>query len=302
MTRFARVTFSVFAFAGVAYPQASQNDLRILNIKAIQASNSGQFDQACELYAHELDLLLAQSRHVEAATVYTEIGEIEQIQRKFPAAEISYQKGLALFRHYAQPNDLRFVTALDDLGWLYVTWNRPRQAARLMSEAHEKAAHVSPNDPGLLRHLDTQAAYLSVGGRYSEAERDWKRALAIGDSLFGSDSPNDDNLLVHFGQASARYGDYTTAADMFRRYLSIEDHVKGSPPTSRATAAGELAHVYSEQHKFPDAKRWFDESIGIFTSEPDAEPLTYSLVVSYLGDYYMAQRDWGMHNCNTEKH
>jgi len=281
----------VFCFSNTV-ANAGEDPAEDLQIKASRASSAGQFEKASQIFTQELDLLIAKGRHLDAAAVYTQFGEMSQIEGQFPAAEASYKNALDLFQHYAKPNDLSFIAALDDLGWMYVTWGRQIEGARLLNEAHHKAERVPPKDPGLLRHLDTQAAYLSVEGRYSEAVSDWKRALAIGAAAYGPDSRDYDSLLVHFGQASDLFGDYAGAVSLFRKYLNIESPASAGPANlSYAVAAGELAHVYTELHKYPEARHWFSESMNVFGSHP-GEPLVYSMILSYLGDAYMAQRDW----------
>lgn len=287
------VIIATGVFASVAFSQAAEDPAGGLEMSATHAADLGQFENARSLYLRELDLLFAKGRFVKAASVYAAIGEMTQIHGDFAGAEASYRKALDLFKQYAQSSDLHYVTALDDLAWLDVTWGRLNEAARLFDEARDNAAQARPDDPDLLRHLDTQAAYYAVTGRYSEAQKNWNQALAIGTATYGADAPSYDNLLVHFGQASELYGDYRTAAQMFERYLNIEQKAPDATiGASRAVAAGELAHTYSLLHQFADARRWFNESLGIFQNEPGQAPLVYSMILSYLGDYYAIQHEW----------
>ncbi len=275
-----------------AYAETSGDLARNYDMKAVRAADLGRYYEARKLYLQELDLLLAKGKRVEAGAVYTQLGEISQIHGAFPTAETSLKKGLELLRHYAQPNDWRMVVTLDDLGWLYITWGKFMEGARLMNLARTQAEAAQPEDPRLIRHFDSQAAYLVVAGRYSEAQKDWNRALEIGKSNYGPDGREYDNILVHFGQANALNGNYDAAAQMFRRYLAIEDRLSDVPITSRAVAAAELAHVYVLQHKYPQAQCWFDDALGILKKNPEDAPLMRSMVLSYLGDHYMAQQDW----------
>ena len=293
------MTFSVvFLLAlgvsvGGAGTENSPNPVRDLDMRAKGAALSGSYEEAREYYLKELDLLLANGKQVEAGHVYMQLGELTQIHGAFPTAESDYKTGLNLLQRYAQPNDLRLVGAMDDLGWLYITWGRFLEGSRLMDLARTKAQGALQNDPSLIRHLDMQAAYQLVTGRYSEAKKDWNRALDIGEMNYGPDSPEYAAVFVHLGQANALCGDYDAASQMYRRFFGIEDRVSTLPSTSRAMAAGELAHLYVQLHKFSEARPWFDQALSVFKGDPDQAPLAHSILLSYFGDYYMAQDDWG---------
>ncbi len=281
-----------FVFTGRACALSGESTARDLQIHADNAAASGRYDEARKLYLEELDLFLAKGQFAAAGSVYSALGEITQIHGVFPAAEAYYKKGLDLLKRSTPPNDLRLIGAMDDLGWLYTTWGRLMDGSRLMDEAESKANRAQPNDPGLIRHLDAQAAYLMVTGKYTEAQRNWNRALQIGQLNYGLDSPMYDTILMHSGQASALYGDYDTAAHKFRQFLAVEDRIASTPTPTRSAAAAELAHIYTRLHKFSEARPWFDQALVPFKTNPDEAPLVHSLVLSYLGDFYMVQRDW----------
>jgi tetratricopeptide (TPR) repeat protein len=257
-----------------------------------RAADLGSYTDTGKSNQHTADLLLAKGRPTEAGAVYMELGEDAQVHGSFSTAEVDFKKGLDLLQRYVQPNDLRLVTAMDDLGWLYMTWGKAVEGSRLMDLAWAKANGAEPNAPLLIRHLDSHAAYQMIKGRYSEAQKDWNRAIEIGRLNFGPDGPEYDSVFLHFGQASALSGDYDVAAQMLRLYLEIEDRVSSTWSTTQAIAAAELGHVYVHLHKLPEARPWFEKAAGVFQNVPDDSPLVRSLVLSYLGDYYMAQQDW----------
>lgn len=263
-----------------------------LDLKAARAAELGSYKNAREFYFQELNLLRANGDRAGVGKVYIELGEITQVHGAFTAAETNYKQGLALLARYAAPDDVRLVTAVDDLGWLYITWGRFMDGSRFMERARMIADAVQPNDPALIRHLDTQAAYLMVAGKYSEAQKDWQRALDVGKRNFGPDSLEYDDILLHFGQGSAMFGDYSAAEEMLRHYLRIEARVSGIPTMSRAVAEAELARVYGNRHKYTDAETWFGTAIGTLKKNPGQTPLAQALVFTYLGDYEMDRKDW----------
>lgn len=292
MTFFGIFLLTISVFAGSAFAENSNNPVTAVRKVSSRAAALKTYDETRRLYLWELEQLLAKGKLPEAGVICTQLGEINQLHGMFPAAETDYKKALDLLKRSVPANDLRMVKAMDDLGWMYITWGKYTDGARLMDQARARGDRARANDPGLIGHLDTLAAYLEVTGKYSEAAKQWTRAMKIGEMTFGAESPQYDNILVHLGQASALNGEYDIAAQMFRRYLDIEDRVSSTPTTSHAVAAGELAHVYVQLHKFPEARSWFDKAFLVFDSNPNEAPLVRSMVISYLGDFYMAQDDW----------
>lgn len=277
---------------GSALAPANSSTVADLQAKAVAAADVGKYEQAVKYYRQERDLLIATARQADAGAIDIEIAELAHIAGRFPDAEARFEQGIALLRRYGRPDDLRLINGLDGLGWLYVTWGRNADGARRLDEARARAERVRMESTSLLIHLDTQAAYLSVAGRYSEAQKEWKRALAIGTSTYGTDEAKYGFILLHFGQASTLYGDYTTAEQMFLRYLKSQAQAPIAPTASGAAAAAELGHIYVQMRRVADARPWFDQAVEICKLVPEDAPLIRSMVLSYLGDYYMATAAW----------
>ena len=285
------VLFLVLALCVPRTPaQTSQNSWVELDEEAFQAANSGDLDRSIKLYSEASSQLLARGQKADAGVVYMNLGELAQIHGQLPLAEADFRRGLDLLEHSASHDDLRLVEVLDDLGWLYVTWGKAAQGAELIKDARERAKHAPSNEPRLVTHLDTQAAYATVIGKYSEGQRIWKQAIEIAKQNFGADDLKYDNVLLHFGQADSLIGDYAAAVELFRKYLDIEQRRQGKDNISITLAAGELGNVYTHLRKYPEAQVWFDQAFA--GKNLEEQPLIHSVLLSYLGDFYMAQSDW----------
>jgi tetratricopeptide (TPR) repeat protein len=261
-----------------------------LHNMAVLSSDAGLEDDAETYYEAELKALQRHGQGAEAGAVYVDLGEQEQLAGRFSKAEAEYTRALAAFQGSTHAADSRKVTALDDLGWLYITWGRLNDGARLLDRAQAQAeqdTRISP--PILIRHLDTQAAYRLLLGQYTEAERLWQRALKIGNDYYGSQAHEYDNLLVHFGQACVRMGDYGAAQEMFERYLRIESRSSRLPREQNAIVLGELAHLFTIQHKYSEAEPLLKQSLAMIQQLTGKAPLSRSLLFTYYGDYFMAQ-------------
>lgn len=266
------------------------DDLRDL---AVIATEIGSDDEARKLYQSELEILERDGRVRDAGLVRTSLGEILQIDGDFPKAEAEYHAAIDIFRRIGSSGDLLLVTTLDELGWLYVTWGRLDQGARLLDEARSDAARNPVTlDPSLVRHFDTQAAYRAILGQYTEAQRLWRKAIEMGEKCYGSLSYEFDPVVMHLGQASVRIGDYKTAREMFERYLAIESRLTRPPSTSKAMVTAELAHLLTQQHQYREAESLFVDAVETMRLAPESAPLSRSVVLLYYGDYFTAINEW----------
>jgi tetratricopeptide (TPR) repeat protein len=284
--------FGLLFLNGPALLQARANPTDLLDRSALHDAQFGKYDDAVNLYTKELNLLFAGGKRSEAGEVYVNLAEISHVRGEFKAAEKNYQRGIDLLRHYGHSDDPYLVRALDGLGWLYATWGRSFDALRTMDQARAAADRARLSPDNLIGHLDIQAAYLAVTNRYSEALKEWNRALQVRSANFGSDSAHYAFLLLHSGQARAVYGDYHRAEELFREYIAIEE--RGSPARSitGAVAAAELGHAEVVLHNWPEARHWLDQAMAVFNLVPHQTPLFYSMALSYRGDYDMARRNW----------
>ncbi len=151
---------------------------------------------------------------------------------------------------------------------------------------------IAPDDPLLIRFLDTQASFLTSVRKYSEAEKLWKRALVIGDKVYAGEESKYGEVFLHLGQLYAILRDNQSAENMFQRVLAMHEQTTRPNASVRAVVIAELARIDTDQHKYGDAEGLFNRSIQLLESERDKVPLSYSLVRSYFGDYYMDRSRW----------
>jgi tetratricopeptide (TPR) repeat protein len=259
---------------------------------AVLSTEVGLVAAARVYYQLELDILEQTGRGTEAGSVYIALGEISQSNGDYPKAESEYKKAIAALERTG-PGGFSLAIALDNLGWLYVTCGRLSEGSGLLDEARSMAEQASAGkDPRLIRHLDTQAAYRSILGQHSEAQRLWRRALTLREGYYGPQGYQYNNVLVHFGQASVHSGDYQTAKDMFERYLAIESRIARPLSAPRAVVTGELANLFTQQHQYAEAEPVFQQALELIRVGPEKSPLSLSLILSYYGDYFMARGDW----------
>ena len=152
---------------------------------------------------------------------------------------------------------------------------------------------LSPDNPLLITFFDSEAYLLCQLGKFKEAEKNWIAALKIAENAYGGNGIQYGFLLLHMGQMYSLIGDYSSAETMLRRAVVIEEKITGSDPVDRALLVSSLAAVYVKQRRLEEAKPLMLESREATNSNCSASPMACSLIRSHLGDYYMAQGQWG---------
>ena len=287
---FVGLFLALFVWSHVVFAEDREPRIPDPSADTAQAAASSK-DEAQKKSPRQAETSLASGRR-EAGKRYIDAAELAQGDGHFLLAETIYRKGIDLLQQTAVAHDLELTRGLDDMGWMYVTWGKLLHGSRLISEASATAEGAPPDDPRLIRHLDVQAAYAVVVGRYSLAERCWKKALAVKEARFGPGSPIYAEILLHFGQGSAAFGDYSAAEGLLQNYLQIATEDQRKALSNRVAAQAELGHICLLQHRFSEAKSWFDEASATVRKQTETEPLIRSIVLSYSGDLYMVTRQW----------
>ena len=252
----------------------------------------GRYEDAEKFYRRELDVLERRGENVEAGLTYTSLAEVLQIEGSFGDAEASYNKAVALLNQYAGPGDLRTARALNAMGWLYTLWGKVDKARQILQKALVAATRALPEDsPKWIRFLDVQASFLTTTGKYSEAEKLWRKALQIGKKAYAGDGLQYEEVFLHLGQAYATAGDERSAEEMFRSFLAIQKPI-GTPGVTEAVVRAELGKTYTNLQNLKQAEPLLLESVRMIEATPGKVPLAHALILSYLGDYYMARGQW----------
>ncbi len=129
-------------------------------------------------------------------------------------------------------------------------------------------------------------------GRYTDAEKVWREAAAIGEKALGEATSSYDVVWLHLGHLYSSVGEYKEAQEALERFLSIEGKVMPRGSLAQGVALGELGNTYAHLKDHSEAERTLTRSMDMLRTIPGNVPLANALVGSYLGDYYMSQRRW----------
>jgi tetratricopeptide (TPR) repeat protein len=125
-------------------------------------------------------------------------------------------------------------------------------------------------------------------------------AITAGLNVYGQSTPDRTAEWKALRQAGAKQFDATnlTAADaLFTRALEIA-RVSGNPAAIVRTLE-ELGILYYRSIRYPEAKRCFEEVMGIAKTTPSLEVTAVALAYNYIG---LTERDLGNYAASIEWH
>ena len=145
------------------------------------------FDLAAECYSQQAELTQLDGVPGEEAQAHYCLGNVRLYQGDYPAAEQAYARALDLSLVQNQQQLTGLV--LTQLGIVLRRQDRPEEAAESFRVARETARNARLT-PMIAFTLDAEAKSHLDYGNIREAERCWKEALAIYDSMTGDAVPD----------------------------------------------------------------------------------------------------------------
>ncbi len=127
----------------------------------------------------------------------------------------------------------------------------------------EAAKALGANDPAVAGLLDRQACLLQEIARYEEAERLFRRALAIDEASYGKDHPTVAirlNNLAELLQATNRLAE---AEPLYRRALAIDEASYGNDHPDVAMDLNNLAQLLKATNRLAEAEPLMRRALAI---------------------------------------
>jgi tetratricopeptide (TPR) repeat protein len=127
--------------------------------------------------------------------------------------------------------------------------------------------------------LNYQRRAVDVIRHGGEAERLYKRALAIDEKVLGPNHPKAATALNNLASLYSKLGRYADAEPLSKRSLSINENVLGLSHPDVATSLNTLASLYEAQGRYADAEPLYKRSLAIREKalDPDHPDVAASL-------------------------
>lgn len=204
------------------------------------------------------------------AAVAAQIGTLERKVVEFEAAERKAPQ--------SQQAVLEYITALAALGPLYLQADRIPDTWPLTDKvAARLEALLGPDAPQLAEPLEARAANLGVQGRYAEADRVRKRALALKEKAYGPESVEVAVTLQGLALLNRQRNRPDEAMSYAKRALAVADKKLGPKDIRRAQMLFELADLHMTAKRYAEAEPLYRQALAISDGNTEAVPAVAQL-------------------------
>jgi len=139
------------------------------------------------------------------------------------------------------------------------------------------------------KSLNTLGRLYRYQGRYAEAEPLYKRSLAIGEEVLGSDHPGIAAPLNNLAALYETQGRYAEAEPLYKRSLFIWEKASGVNHPRFGMALNNLARLYRIQGRYAEAEPLAKRSLAIRERALGTDHLDVSRSLENLADLYETQ-------------
>jgi tetratricopeptide (TPR) repeat protein len=183
------------------------------------------------------------------------------------SVESLYEKGLAALDDLRYEEAIRYISeslsspdadVLRNVPLAYAEYQQGLYPAA--ESALRKVMAVHPGDPIVLNNL---GAVLLAEARYSEAELEAGRTLAIDEKALGPNSPRVATDLNNLASIYSDEGRNREAEQLLKRALDIDKKAVGSNSPQVAIRLNNLANLYIDEGKYSEAERLLKQTLAI---------------------------------------
>jgi tetratricopeptide (TPR) repeat protein len=143
--------------------------------------------------------------------------------------------------------------------------------------------------PEAMHLLDQIGYYLTLRGRYSEAEPFLLQTHALHEQQLGPEHLDTATSLHHLALLYRYQGKYPQAEPLFQRTLSIREQQLGPEHQDTATSLYDLAVLYELQAKYAEAETLYRRALVIQEQTLGPQHADFARTLRGLGELYRAQ-------------
>lgn len=266
-----------------------------LNYLGVVERESGQFQAAVKAHSRALSFLTAQSSPKPRILATTHLG-IAMAQDGLDASQLAqfhYKKALELSEDGQGLEGNGLFRVLIRLGRLSAENTHHEEAGQFVRRAEKILKEAQPEEsPEWISYLDTLAALRFYQGKYSDAERHWKRAYEIGVKHLGPEDPNVLTMLVRLGELHMMLGEYKPAIEVLTECLAVRERILGSADPDIALVLTHLGVIHIRKDEYVKAATLLQRAIEALKGSPGRRSLHMALALSAMGELYAAQGSW----------
>ncbi len=182
---------------------------------------------------------------------YSNLGLINQIQKKYGRAETYYTKSLNIKRQTLPPNDPSLAREINNLATIMVAQGKYSEAEELFNEAlsiNEKA--FGKNDLTVATNLGNLATIYAMQGDYPQAEKLYLQALDIREKGLGPNHQEVAMILMNLAQLYRLQKQDDKAEPLMKRAAAIME----TQPKGQAQALAKQENPRGESFRAPEQR------------------------------------------------
>lgn len=149
-----------------------------------------------------------------------------------------------------------------------------------------------PTDPRLVVLNHNYGALLLVGGQKEDAQRQLKKALKLGEAVYGENSPKLVKIIADYADSEAELFVAKRQLILYRRALQILEEQYGEKSVEVADMAFRAGTTALDKSSSTDGERYLVQAREIYASLPDPAPRKIGLSDFYLGKISFAKRSY----------
>jgi tetratricopeptide (TPR) repeat protein len=223
--------------------------------------------------------------HLEVARALNQLANFFLHRGKAALAETLLRRAISISGQAGEPDHLFAAQLFDHLALALINQDKGEQAEAAFGQALRLYESEAPGDPGLARTLNHLADFYGMQGRYAEAERCLRRALAIFEQAYGPEHPEVAHGLNNLAIFYASQGRCSEAEELLSRALILYERAFGLHHPDIAYGLSNLAACYNEQNRLEAVEPLYQRALAIMEQAYGPEHEQVALLLETYTDF-----------------
>jgi CHAT domain-containing protein/Tfp pilus assembly protein PilF len=240
----------------------------VRNLGAVLIS-AGDFTRALPFFERALALSESsvQTTPEQLAKNLSDLGYALTLTEQYARAEVMLDRAIRMLEQHSTPNQLPLAWVLERKGNLLLQRGWYQAARPVLERALAIAENVAPSHPETSRLLDTFGNLCWFEGDSTEAERYYRRALAVGQETLRVEHPSIAVYMTDLADSRMRAGYVAEAQSLQERALAISLKSLGPSHVELAWQLNNLAITHVTQGDYAAARPLYERALDIITRQ-----------------------------------
>jgi len=227
-------------------------------MKYIIVLGDGMADEPLVEFGGKTPLQMADKPAIDnLAKFYLDNGNLKQ-------SEVFFKKELKCLEETNKANGIEYAYALNFLGRIYYSLSKFLDAEPFYNGALKIFRLKIPDNPDFPAIINNLALLYTDLGRFSEAEKLFKDAIALRKKMLGENHPEFAQSINGLGILFYNMGRFNDAENYYKTALKIIREKYSEKHISYAIYTNNLALLYNDMGRFEEAEKLYKKSINIF--------------------------------------